>query len=140
MFRYRNVEKHYKQLPKPARCPFCHPADIAERKILATTTHALVISAQPSYHLWEFRDVIEHLLVVPRRHVRSLGELSPQERLAIMDIICDYEQRDYNVYARSVHSVKRTVPLHQHTHLIKTHVRHPKAAVFIEKPYILFKM
>jgi diadenosine tetraphosphate (Ap4A) HIT family hydrolase len=93
-----------------------------------------------AYDLWEFRDVLEHLLIAPKRHVESLLELTPEERADIMEIAARYEADHYDIYARGVASITRTVPKHQHTHLIKSADKPSKLAVYVTKPHFLFKV
>lgn len=80
----------------------------------------------------------EGLLLIPKRHVEALNELDEAERLAVMNQAAEYETKGYNVYARGVGFVKRSVS-HQHTHLIKTTNRQPRIAIFLKLPYFLFK-
>ncbi len=136
MFHYRKNLKRYRSYPKPAVCVFCE-TDLAGRKLLETA-HAYVVPNRVFYDLWELREVTDHLLVVPKRHVRSLNELNQKERADIMDILCDYEAQNYNVYARAVQSKQRSVE-HQHTHLIKTHDKRARGSLSIQKPYIFIK-
>lgn len=137
MYHYRKTRQNYKSHPKPVVCPFCDHARIKER-IVAETEHAFIVPNRTFYDLWEFRDVTDHLLVLPKRHVRSLADLNDAEKLDIMIIIGDYESRNYNVYARSIDSIQRSVP-HQHTHLIKTTDKKPRAALVLNSPYFVLK-
>ncbi len=136
MFHYRKNLKTYRSYPKPAVCSFCE-ADLAGSKVLETE-HAYVVPNRTFYDLWELRSVTDHLLVVPKRHVGSLKQLTKKERTNVMDILCDYEARNYNVYARAVNSKQRSVE-HQHTHLIKTHDKQARGTITIKKPYLLIK-
>lgn len=136
MFHYRKNLKRYRSYPKPKVCSFCE-TNLDERKVLETK-HAYVVPNRVFYDLWELRAVTDHLLVVPKRHVRSLGELTKAERADIMDILADYESKNYNVYARAVDSKQRSVG-HQHTHLIKTHNKQARGSLSIQKPYIFIK-
>lgn len=90
------------------------------------------------YDLWELYDVEDHLLVIPKRHIETLKELTNNERLDIMDQVAEYEANGYNVYARGVGFARRSVN-HQHTHLIKVTNKKPRLAVFLQYPYYLFK-
>lgn len=58
------------------RCPFC----TSETDIVAHNTHALA-----------FRDGFPvsrgHTLVIPRRHVTTLSDLTPEERQALDDLV-----------------------------------------------------
>jgi hypothetical protein len=91
------------------------------------------------YDLWELHEVIDHLLIVPKRHAINTKDLTERERLAIMDIISDYESNGYNVYTRGVGSATRSVD-HYHTHLIKTGHKKPRLAFYLRKPYLLVKL
>jgi len=137
MFHYPKTLKEYKKNLGAASCPFCSADELSDR-ILAETEHAYIIPNKTAYDLWEVRTVVDHLLVIPKRHVRSLKELSPDERADIMNILADYEDQNYNVYARGKISNVRSV-VHQHTHLIKTNQKEHRGTFFMRKPYIFFK-
>ena len=137
MFRYRKATKKYKK-HRDAVCPFCHPP---KENILAETAHARVVKNLFPYDLWEFRNVTEHYMVVPKRHVKSLIDLSIEEQQEIMRIIAEFEGNNFNIYARASDSIQRTVPMHQHTHLIKTtNHRQARAGIYLKKPYFLAKI
>lgn len=91
------------------------------------------------YEYWDNRGVVEHLLLVPKRHVESLSELSNEEKIEAMNIMAQYEAAGYSVYWRSKTNTARSVP-HQHTHLIKVDNVSPHLAVFSQKPYFVFKV
>ena len=132
MYHQRNTRKKYKSFPKPTTCQFCDLSQV--KNILEETTHALIIENRVHYDTWEIRRVTDHLLVIPRRHVPSLQDLTDVERLDIMKLLGKYEAQGYNVYARSLGSVGRSIA-HQHTHLIKTDDKKGKVMLFIQKPY-----
>lgn len=136
MFRYRKSIKKYKKHVDEV-CPFCHPK---AENVIAETPHSRVIKNLFPYDHWEYRTVVEHYMVVPKHHVRSLTELKPSELADLMDVIAQYEGSNFNIYARSSYSVERTIPLHQHTHLIKTDDKHARAAFYARKPYIVAKI
>lgn len=136
MQHYRKTRKKYLERKTSAQiCPFCDPETLAKK--VEDYAHAYVVPNLTKYDLWELNDVTEHLLLVPKRHVHSLGELTANERAETMDIIADYEAQGYNVYARSPDSVHRSVP-HQHTHFIKIKHKPARGAIFLRKPYLLF--
>jgi diadenosine tetraphosphate (Ap4A) HIT family hydrolase len=140
MNHYRSTLKLYHKRRDATRrqdgCPFC---DLSNEKIVQETKHCVVIPNLTKYDLWELHNVEEHLMVVPKRHVETLAELSEEELLDIAKVIAQYEQQGFNVYARGVGFVKRSVK-HQHTHLIKVTDAKPKFTVFIRKPYWLFRV
>jgi len=136
MFRYRSSIKQFLSEPKDRDCPFCNLE--AERRIIAETPHVVVLFNKYPYDIWEYRDVVDHLMVVPKRHVSGLRELSKEELADIMQFIAQYEH-EYNVYMRSVDNVTRSVAAHQHTHLIKTDVKPARVALYLDKPYFVWK-
>ena len=136
MFHYRKNLKKYRDYPNPKVCTFCED-DLVGRKV-ETTKYAYVVPNRTFYDLWELRAVTDHLLIIPKRHVRSMDELTSHERKDIMDLMCKYEAKNYNVYARAINSKQRSVG-HQHTHLIKTHDKRAHGSLNIQKPYVLIK-
>jgi diadenosine tetraphosphate (Ap4A) HIT family hydrolase len=136
MFHYRRQHKIYRSYPKPKTCHFCDERHISS--IVKHTKLSLVIKNRTFYDLWELRPVTDHLMVIPRRHVHTLKEMTTAERLDIMELIAEYEAQGYNVYARGAHSKQRSVH-HQHTHLIKTEDKQGRVSLFIKRPYFLIK-
>jgi diadenosine tetraphosphate (Ap4A) HIT family hydrolase len=75
-------------------------------------------------------------MVIPKRHAETLAEFTDQEKIDQMTIAGEYEAKGFNVYARGVGSVSRTVK-HQHTHLIKLVNKRSNFVLFARKPYFL---
>ena len=136
MNHYRKTFHKYKSRQGSKSCPFCGQDTISS----AIFENDLIYIAPnlTQYDLWELHDVENHLLIIPKRHVETLSELSSAERLAIMDQAAKYEAMGYSVYARGFGFVKRSVK-HQHTHLLKVTDKKPRFAIFIRSPYYLFK-
>lgn len=63
-------------------CPFCESKD----RVIKENAHAVVILSNP-------RKVPGHVLVVPKRHVEKPWEITPEERLAIFELIDEMEQK-----------------------------------------------
>lgn len=133
---YRKSILKYRQLQKSQGCPFCDSETIVNA--VYENNELYVVPNLTSYDLWELHDVVDHLLVVPKRHVKTLSELTQKEKLAIMNVYSTYEEDGYSIYARGKGFVKRSVN-HQHSHLIKTTNKKPRIAFFIAKPYLLKK-
>lgn len=91
------------------------------------------------YNLWELRNVAHHLMIVPKKHVHELRQLSDSAQIDIMHLIAKYEADGYNIYARAANNNQRSVH-HQHTHCIKTVNGRVRASLFIKRPYLLFKI
>jgi diadenosine tetraphosphate (Ap4A) HIT family hydrolase len=136
MFRNRKSHKRYDK-HNQVGCPFCE--SYKKPRLIKATTHAQVVKSDFPYDFWEGKDVLEHLMVLPKRHVASLQELKDEELLDVMKLIAEYEADNYNVYARGVANATRSV-VHQHTHLIKATNTEPKMYIYIPKPYFVHKI
>jgi diadenosine tetraphosphate (Ap4A) HIT family hydrolase len=90
------------------------------------------------YDVFEGRKVLDHLMVIPRRHVESIADFTPEEMLDTMHVIAEYERQGYNAYIRGVGSVRSV--RHQHTHLIKIQNEKMKFVLFLRWPYLVIKL
>lgn len=96
-----------------------------------------VIPNRVFYDIFEGRRVIDHLMITPKRHVETLKDFTKEEKVEMMDIAGEYEAKGYNVYARGMGSITRSVK-HQHTHLLKIdNDRKAKLYLYIGKPYLV---
>ncbi|MEI6266855.1 MAG: hypothetical protein WCP14_03125 [bacterium] len=136
MYHYRKTYLKYKSRQNKKICPFC--AEDRLEKAVYQDDYVYIVPNLTKYDLWELHDVTEHLLIIPKRHVEALKELTTEEKLAIINQVADFESKGYSVYARGVGFVKRSVK-HQHTHLIKVSNKEPNIALFLNKPRYLFK-
>ena len=134
MFHYRTTRNRYASYPRPKGCSFC--TAIEPDHLQAETAHHTILTNRVMYDVWELRRVTDHLLVIPKRHVKGLGELTNAEKLDHINIIAEYELKGYNVYARGIGSLQRSVE-HQHTHLIRTGSKQARGSLSIKKPYFL---
>jgi len=135
--RSRKEEKTYKSHLKKIfnnECAFCTINKNSEQFIRASHSFKIIHNIFP-YSFWDGQKVVDHLMVVPKKHVDNLGHMTDKEKVEFIDIIESYERQGYNVYARAPASAIKSV-VHQHTHLIKT-AGAPKRLVFLlRKPYI----
>lgn len=136
MNHYRKTIHKYKSRQRIGGCPFCDPDTISNAVFEDDLIY--IVPNLTQYDLWELHDVEDHLLIVPKRHVETLSELTNAEKLAVMDRAAEYEAKGYSIYARGVGFVKRSVK-HQHTHLIKVTNKKPRIAIFLQSPYYLLK-
>lgn len=88
------------------------------------------------YDMWDSAGVAEHYMIVPKRHVESLGQLNAAEAKEYMDLLATFEKEGYSIYARAPQSITKSVP-HQHTHLIKSDNKRKRALFFIRKPHFM---
>jgi diadenosine tetraphosphate (Ap4A) HIT family hydrolase len=144
MYRSRKTTKAYhstgphkhKDAVTNSTCPFCV---LDGRPVLTDAETMRVFTNKFPYEYWDNQGVIEHLLLVPKRHVESLSELTDAEKVEAMNLMAQYEAQGYSVYWRSKANTARSVS-HQHTHLIKVDNVSPHLAVYSQKPYFVFKV
>jgi diadenosine tetraphosphate (Ap4A) HIT family hydrolase len=136
MNHYRKTKKLHTKRGGRSGCPFCREDTL--QSAVYEDKYIYVAPNLTEYDLWELHDVEEHLLVMPKRHVENLNELTKHEKMALIDVLAEYESKGYSAYARGVGFVKRSVK-HQHTHLIKVSNKEPKFALFFSRPYFLCK-
>jgi len=136
MHRQRRTIMRYRTMANPAACPFCR-LDTAE--LIEESAHAAVIRSRFPYDFWELQPVTDHLLVIPKQHAAGLSHVSQTARQEIMEFISKYEHLGYNVYSRAEKSVNKSIPEHQHTHLFATTEQQARFALFLTKPYWLFR-
>lgn len=142
MRHYRKTRRQYAKFNQGDKklngCTFCNEYEIKTNIIFENET-MLVIPNRVKYDMFEGQRVTDHFMVIPKRHVETLGDFTEQEIIDQMRIAGRYEKQGYDVYARGVGNPTRTVK-HQHTHLIKCENKHklPRLLFFIRKPYFLF--
>ena len=121
--------------PNGQVCAFCNP----EGNVRIKETHAYFYVSYNTfpYDWWELRAVTEHLLLIPKRHVGTLGTLTDEESTELAKLLGHYEKSGYDIFARTPTSLTRTV-VHQHTHLIRTSGKKARGIFFWPKPYILW--
>lgn len=103
---------------KPDGCAFCHIEHEPSEQVIETFDHTAVLKNMFPYARWDGRKVIDHLMIIPRRHVTSLNMLSAEASVELLDLVTRYEDDGYSFYLRSPHNKSRSVP-HVHGHLIK---------------------
>ena len=116
----------------PQNCPFCE-VRVSSDSYVDQSDNFFIIKNNFPYSLWEAQGVDDHLMVIPKKHILSLKELSPEQSKEYVDILKKYEDQNYNVYLRSINSSTRSV-LHHHTHLLKTDNKHRKFVILFKWP------
>ena len=119
---------------KIADCDFCEYND--SLAVIKQCNYFLVIRNLFPYTMWDEMDVLDHLMLIPKRHIESLSELSTEESCEYIELLGAYEDKGYSAYSRSHKNSQKSVP-HQHTHLIQTGSRRKKLMLFIRKPHVL---
>lgn len=127
-YKYRLTD-HFK-----TDCIFCNlgPGD---EQFVEETKSFMIIKNIFAYSIWDNQDVEHHLMVVPKRHIDSINDLSRNEAVEFVDIVGSYESRGYNIWARAPQSIVKSVA-HQHTHLIKPGQTNKSFIFYLKKPYL----
>lgn len=129
--KYRQSQPKQKDI-----CVFCESIEQQGGQILDDRKHCVIMENKFSYDIWDGCGVNEHIMIVPKSHVVSLGDLSPEEKIDYMNVLSEYESRGYSIYARAPENKTKTIA-HQHTHLIKTDNKRKKWFFYIRKPHIM---
>jgi diadenosine tetraphosphate (Ap4A) HIT family hydrolase len=96
-------------------CPFCNPDP---ERIITSTPHAIAL--RDGFPLAE-----GHTLVLPRRHVASLYDLTPEEQAAVWHLVAEIRSRlqreltpdGFNIGLNDGEAAGQTV-MHAHVHVI----------------------
>lgn len=136
--RSRKEERHYKRYLRnnpDSDCAFCKINKKEHQQFVEETASFKVIRNIFKYSIWDGQQVVDHLMVVPKRHTDSLANLSDKQAAELVKIIGKYEKRGFNVYARAPTSPIKSI-VHQHSHLIKTAGASKRFIFLLRRPYI----
>ena len=97
-------------------CSFCTLIAEPTNQIIITYEHNLLIKNRFPYETWEDLRVTEHLMFIPKQHVKHINELSEDAKKELAKLITDAEANDYSIYHRSQGNPSRSME-HLHTHL-----------------------
>ena len=103
-------------------------------QVVGETAHCLIIKNRFGYNFWDGCGVDDHLMVIPKRHVDSLANLSDEEKIDYMNQVARFESSGYSIYARAQGSKSRSMA-HQHTHFIKVDGKAKKMMIYLNKPH-----
>lgn len=90
------------------------------RHLVRYATKAMMVTVNDyPYIQFDGMEVEEHLMLIPVRHVASMGDFTHDERRDYLQLIALYHQKGYSSMTRSLIDTNRTVPNHVHTHLLR---------------------
>lgn len=115
-------------------CVFCDYTNERSSIIKEYNSFAVILNLFP-YTLWDSCRVVEHYMIIPKRHIDSIAKFKEEEIVEYHSISSFYESRGYDVYSRGSSSNMKSIP-HQHTHLIKTNGVKIKGLIYNEKPLL----
>lgn len=135
-FRSRREQLKYKKWKKDGlkSCLFCSIVKGDEQLIKETSLFKVVKNNFP-FSLWDTRGVVDHIMVVPKRHINGVYKFNDKELAEFSKLIKSYDKDGYNIYLRTSGSSAKSID-HQHTHLIKLDDKSKKFIFFLRKPLI----
>lgn len=101
----------------PPGCAFCDRTNTAQ-SLIERRGSMLVIRNKFPYLTYDTLPVIEHLMVVPERHLLRLAQFEAAEVADYFEVCAAYEDAGYSLYTRAHSNTARSVA-HLHTHLIR---------------------
>ena len=137
MYHYRKTRityrKHNANDVKLQECNFCRDQGDS---IIKENDTMYVIPNRVSYDVFESMRVLDHLMVIPKKHHETIATFSDEEKIDAMRLMGKYEAQGYSVYGRGMGSVSRSVK-HQHTHLLKLDNKPSSLVIYARKPYFM---
>lgn len=135
LWRDAGTRKRYQQYvqhkPVDASCEFCEFTPHHDQVLRDEDNFWVTRNIFP-YTVWDSYFVDEHLMLVPKRHMDSIGKFNEQELMVFGKVLGEYEDNGYSVYGRSSTNGSKSVT-HQHTHLIKVSSRRIKLLIFFDR-------
>jgi diadenosine tetraphosphate (Ap4A) HIT family hydrolase len=126
----------YTLAAKQRPCEFCQ-FNPKQKHFVKEYDNFWVVRNLFPFDVWDTSDVTDHLLVVPKRHIDSVGHFNTDEQAEYAKIIGAYDLKGYASYARPKGSMNKSVP-HQHTHLMTYGNKRKKLLIYIKRPYFLW--
>jgi diadenosine tetraphosphate (Ap4A) HIT family hydrolase len=127
--------KYLKASPK-TDCNFCEFSKDSDQ-VIAESPNFWIVKNIFGYDIWDNMDVIDHLMIVPKKHMTSLAELDVTQLQEYSQLLAKYEAEGYSFYARASTNKAKSVA-HQHTHLLKLGNKQKHIYFFMRSPYILW--
>ncbi len=131
---FKTYVKYLKQLNPQEGCEFCKFTRQTEQ-VLHEHTYFWVVKNIFPYSLWDELTVLDHLMLVPKRHTDSLDKLPEEAAIEFVKLISSYEAKGYGVFARAPQSRTKSI-VHQHTHLIKNDHQQQRLLLYSRRPYL----
>lgn len=135
MYRLRHHELRYKKARHLEKdCPFC--GSVADR-LVKKTKYFYIIKNIYGYDLWDRRKVVEHLLIIPKKHQIDLKKITGEAAIEYTKLLTNYIDKGYDVYTRTTNAQTKS-QTHFHTHLIKATGKLARIVHFNEDPYYIY--
>lgn len=127
-------EQYRKTLDKN-QCQFC-TFSLEDQHVLHELKAFWIVKNIFPYDIWDNSSVVNHLMLVPKRHIDSIAHFDHYEREEYVEVLAKYEGQGFSIYARAPGNIIKSV-VHQHTHLIKIDNSIKKFMLFSSRPRFL---
>jgi diadenosine tetraphosphate (Ap4A) HIT family hydrolase len=127
--------KKYRKDNRYDTCPFCSIRKIDDQFVEDLNSFRVIKNRFP-YSMWDGQKVLDHLMIIPKKHTDNLDDINAAEALEFLKLISKYEKLHYSFYGRTPSSETKSVS-HQHTHLLKLDNKQHRLIIMIRKPYYL---
>lgn len=135
-------EMNYRSIKKTRKgsvgCNFCGFDDLKKDEVIKEYKYFWLVKNIFPYDIWDDQGVTDHLMLIPKRHIKSIGDMNDAELLEHSKILGIYEDLGYSIYARASSNVVKSV-VHQHTHLLKLDNKEISFMLYNKQPYVLIK-
>lgn len=130
------IYRQHLQSSDASICYFCQTELELAPEILRSSRDFYVGVNSFGYDVWDGCTVSEHLMLIPKRHVASLAELTPAELQDYAEQLAQAESQGYSLYTRSPDNITKSIT-HLHTHLIKLEPTRRNLLIYLRSPHIL---
>ncbi|MFZ2494523.1 MAG: HIT domain-containing protein [Candidatus Saccharimonadales bacterium] len=131
--RTEHAYRKYRRSNTFKSCVFCDPGEMKTAKAFG---HFLITPTKFKYEIWDDHLVDQHLLLIPKRHVKQIDDFTDDEKSDYIRLLSRYEAQGYSFYSRAPSDVARSVA-HFHTHLIKLQGHAIRSMLYVNKPHIM---
>lgn len=131
--RQQKVYNRYSAKKQSEKCDFCEFTDDHDQ-VLRTFKNFWVVANKFPYVTWDGSRTGDHLMVVPKRHIESIGLFDSAEQQEFAKILAEFESKGFSIYARATQNERKSVP-HQHTHLIEVG-NSINTQIYLRKPHL----
>lgn len=133
---YRTIKherKYILQRNNVSSCPFCFPK---AKEIIKEGKYFRIFKNIFGYDIWDRHQVTKHLMLIPKKHLVTLKNLSKPAQMEYFKFYNEYLKKGFNIFTRPNSSQTKT-KTHFHTHLIQTSDKLYQEISFVADPYYL---
>lgn len=99
-------------------CVFCEYTTGDTSYVLQEYSHFLLTTNRFPYAVWDDRQVTNHRMLIPKRHLMKLRDFTSDESTEFLQLLSEFEDQGFSVYSRAQQDPSRSIT-HQHTHLFQ---------------------